>query len=69
MPLRTIAIRPVRTSSVIPYGRIRSMKGLDFVFSPADFDHHFVGADIDDLPAEDIDQFANLASRASRPVI
>ena len=40
-------------------------ESLDLVGSAADFDHHFPFADIDDLTAEDIDQFANFAADAT----
>ena len=39
---------------------------FDLIFTARDFDHQFLGADIDDLAAENLDQFPDLTPLAPR---
>ena len=49
-----------------PVGSHPFDKGLDLVLATADFDHDFLGSDIDDFAAEDVDQLTDLAARVAR---
>jgi len=62
---RTIAIRPVRTSSVIPNGRIRSMKAQSWSHGRR-FRSSLIFAHVDDATAKDVDQLPHLTALAAR---
>ena len=61
---RTIAIRPVRTSSTMPKGRIRSMNASIFFSWPAISTITSSGATSTIRAAEDLAQLADLAALA-----
>ena len=61
---RSMAIRPVRTISRMPNGPHLLDEGLDFVFAAGDFDHHVLGADIDDAGTKNVGDFFDFRAGA-----
>ena len=64
--LRTMAIRPVRTSSTMPNGPHQVDERFDLLFLAGDFDDHLIVGDVDDPAAEDLGQLADLRAACRR---